>query len=206
MNKNLPLDRQVEDLYNSRYEVGWEAVKGFARAALPALITFGIGGAIATGLLVGGAALLGAMGITTGFAGITASAGGVAGAIATGGAIVGGAAATITGTAAGVRTMKDIGERNDAIDIQIRHLRAAAIELGDDIPDPAKQQELEQQQEKQQQMMNQQMSGQTAPPSPNATESQRSAVVQQILDRGHKSLAPENIIARTGKDVMGLFR
>ncbi len=121
----LPIDRQVQDLYDSRYDVRWETAKGFFSGALPALVTFGLGAAALTALVTVGAGLL------TG-----ASLAGVAGTAITTGLLFGGAVAIFTGAASGFRAHREKSERNEAIDQQINYLRAYAEEQGTELPDP----------------------------------------------------------------------
>jgi membrane protein implicated in regulation of membrane protease activity len=133
--KTQPIDVQIQRLEESKYDTRWEAMKGFADAALPTLITFGVGAALVATLAVGGAAILGWMGIGTGAAALTGAAS-IPATIATAGFGIGGTAATISGSLHAATTAKVTSEKNKAIDHAIQIAKEEANKQGVTIPEP----------------------------------------------------------------------
>ncbi len=165
-NDSPPIQKQVHDLAEAKYSEGelqWRTARRFLGSALPSVVTFGLGAAALTGLVVCGAALFS----VASFSAILPA----AAAVGIGSAVVSGIA---TGAAGAYRVSHDIEDRNQAIDTQIHHLQAQALEHGQALP-------------------------QVPSPEPE-NPARNSPLVQQILERGKQTFSPLHIVEQAAQD------
>ncbi len=120
MAKNDDIQRKIDLLEQSKYDLGQERRKGFMEAAMPALVTFGAIGAVA-GIAV---ALFTSAGI---------------GAIAGVGLISGLTAGAATGGVAAMRSGRDAKDKNNAIEEMELRLKQEALSQGVDVTLPEQQ-------------------------------------------------------------------
>jgi hypothetical protein len=175
------LQSQTQHLLDAKYgeeESRWKIFRTAAGRAVPAMITFGLGGAAVTALGVGVATVLGISGLA--FSSILPLAGLVgAGSAMLSGLLAGGAAAT--------HMSKELQARNSAIDKGVNHLKAQALEAGSPLPDMKPQAEREREAEERE------------------NPAKDSPFIQQIIQKGARTLDPAQIVKRTAQDA-GLTR
>ena len=170
---SLPLQKQVHDLAEAKYsdgEMRWRTARRFFTSALPSVVTFGLGAAALTAVAVAGAAVFGIGGATAGLILPAAASMGI------GSALISGIA---TGTAGAYRISHDIGDRNQAIDTQIHHLQAQALEQGQPLPE--------------------------VPVHETPNPAKNSPIVQQIIERGKQTFSPVHILEQASQDA-GLIK
>lgn len=140
------------------------------------MITFGFGGAAVTAVGLGVAALLGSVAM--------ASILPLAGLVGMGSAMVSG---MVAGGAAATHMSKELEARNSAIDKEVNHLKAQALEANDPLPDLKPEFDRKREEE-----------ARTNP-------AKDSPFIQQILQKGARTLDPAQIVKRAAQDA-GLSR
>jgi hypothetical protein len=174
------LQSQTQHLLDAKYseeESRWRIFRTAAGRAVPAMITFGLGGAAVTAVGVGVATVFGISGLA--FSSILP----LAGLVGMGSAMLSG---MVAGGAAATHMSKEVEARNSAIDKEVNHLKAQALEANAPLPDMKPEFERKREEEAK-------------------NPAKDSPFIQQIVERGARTLDPAQIVKRAAQDA-GLSR